>query len=350
MKIPTTVVSLLAMAYSATANDCSEGEVKLEFTLYLDEDSHNENGWSLACEDVGTVWTIPVGSIQFTDPTATGYVHRDSDPAYVKDQVCLSVDSTCHFTLEDTYGDGLVFPGYFFLTYGPKTIAVSEMEEEFFEKGYCVGPNCMLLPEETTQDCDYVYVFAQADLSPEQNTINIECNQEIVFQKTFSVPEETAEFDECIPTTMCCTLTITDSAGDGLNVVEGAQLHAEWASTVLVKYDTSDNAFEFQTASFDFGLGCGVPEPEAGQPDDTPSGSVDQSNDKLSKDGPRAGIAFAIIGAILLLCLIVFVVFVRRNSRTGHDGRSSTRNGKDADGKDLEVRSEATDMDAEPVE
>jgi hypothetical protein len=364
MKIPSFIIALLAVAHSARAEDCDAGEEKLEFTLYLDEDSLTENGWSLACQNMGTVWTMPIGSLQSTDPTADGYVRLDVDAPSVTEQVCISADVTCDFTLEDAYGDGLLYPGYFYLMYGGETIAVSEPEEEFFEKSYCLGPNCVQEPQDTTEACDDVYVYARADANPEQNSIAIACDDEMVFEHTFTAPQETIEFDECIPRAKCCTMTIMDSAKDGLDILEGASIYAEWANNVILRYDDISNAFEFDSVSYDFGLGCQEVDPNPtdvpaeAQETDVPTQPQEETEDNqpivdaladtnnmMSKE-PRglscAIIAVVVIGTLLLVGLLVFVA-LRCISRSQDDGSVAMT------GKDGEVHSQCTDLDMEPL-
>ena len=351
------LVAAVTLAHSTVrALDCKTGEAKLDFMLYLDEDSLTENGWSLTCESVGTIWTVPIGTLQSSDPTAAGYVHLDMDVPYVNQQVCLSDTDTCDFTLVDSHGDGLLFPGYFYLFLGSTTIALSEPEEEFLEKSYCLGTKCTQEQEIIVEDCDSVYLLARADENFEQNTISIQCDGETLFERSFTEPEETIELDQCVPTSSskCCTLSITDSAGDGLNVLDGAQIYAEWASNVVLKYDDPQNAFEFDNVKYNFGLDC--PEVDV-TPTEDPIQSEDQSTDeepqvdsvnktssKMSKqdrDGPSGAIiACAVVGSLLLIGLLVLVVIHCATVRSRDDQNNASISGN---GKDMEIRSQGTE-------
>ena len=361
------LVAAVTLAHSSTtstvmAEECTTGEQKLEFMLFLDEDSLTENGWSLTCETVGTIWTIPIGSLQ---STAAAYVRHDTDIPYVNQQVCLADTDTCDFTLQDAFGDGLLFPGYFYLSLGAKTIALSDPEEEFLEKSYCLGPKCAAPEPETVaaEECDSLYLLAKADANPEQNTISIQCDGEILFQHSFTEPEETIELDQCIPTSSskCCTLSVTDSAGDGLNILDGAQIFAEWANNIVLEYDDAQNAFEFESVKYEFGLSCpdqvdgeATQEPTEVQDSTTDKEpqvdtTVDKTSSKVSKEGggdkpSGAVIACAVVGTLLLIVLLVVVVVhcIISRSRGGQESNTSMA------GKDTEIRSQGTediDMD-----
>jgi hypothetical protein len=238
------------------ADDCNVGEEQLEFTFFLDEDSITENGWSLSCEGEGTLWNVPIGSLQVASGTP-----------FVKEQTCLPEDFTCHFTLEDSRGDGLLFPGYYYLTFGATTIAVSEQGEEFLEKSYCFGPNCPIPAKEVEEQCDSVHLFFRADNSPEESSIKIECNNDPtpLFSKSdFTTPFEVVDFEYCLPVDQCCTLTISDSASNGLSAAttrtsnfpaSGHHVFVEWANQVIFTYDES-NPYRFGTVGLNFGLAC----------------------------------------------------------------------------------------------
>lgn len=246
-------VTLLLVVNSAVAEDCSGEEEQLEFTFFLDEDSLQENGWALTCDGVGTIWDVPVGTLE-----ASGSV-QFADVPVVKDQICISKNATCHFTLEDTFGDGILFPGYYYLTYGATTLVVSEDGEEFYEKVSCFGSNCPIAAQEIVEECDDIYLFFEANSSPEQSSVQIVCNGEIKFSKSdFTVAQEIAEFEACIPNGGCCTLLVYDSAFDGL---EGGHVFLEWANQVIFSYDDS-NPFEFGTVSRSFGSDCPETVPE----------------------------------------------------------------------------------------
>ncbi len=341
----------------AAAEDCNVGEEQLEFTFFLDEDSLTENGWTLACDDVGTIWNVPMGTLE-----ASGSV-QFSDTPFVKDQVCVSKNSTCHFTMEDLYGDGLLFPGYFFLTYGATTIVVSEEEEEFFEKASCIGPSCPISAQEVVEDCDDLYLFFQANSFPQESSVQIECDGEIKFAKSdFMISQEVTEFETCLTYGTCCNLMVYDSAFDGL---QGGQVFLEWANQVIFSYDDSDS-YEFGTISRSFGSGCSesIPDTTAQNIDGEPEENVDtpivstrsegdepslldetvdtiqEESSSMQKDPTMS--TGVIVAMVVAGSLIVIGVIVLACSCPSSKAKSN--------GKDLEVRSigsRETDLEEE---
>lgn len=328
-----TTASLVGLV---TANeDCNPGEKQLEFTFFLDEDSLTENGWTLECDGEGLIWNVPVGTLQ---------ANTAVENPFVKEQVCLPENFTCHFTLEDLYGDGLLFPGYYYLTFGAETIAVSEDEEEFFEKSYCLGPNCPVHPFEETEDCDNIYIFFQADESPEESSISIECGGETIYSKSdFMTAQETIEVEKCVPLDTCCILTIKDSASNGLQPSQGGSIFVEWANQVVFEYDDTD-PFEFDVISTNFGMTCPAldyggdeqdeeaemnEEPDA---DETVAAQEDEESESTTGDNieqeimdappsmpSAATIAISVLASLLGLGLVAWVVH-RFNSSKASSG------------------------------
>jgi len=394
-------VVTVPVTVSMYAPDCPGGMEKLEFVLFLDEDSLTENGWSLECNDDivgedntnddfvgGTIWNVPVGSLQ---GSSTSMIHSEVHNAKIPsimNRVCLPEQATCHFTIEDKYGDGLLSPGYFYLTFGSKMIATSEMEEEFLEKSYCFGPNCGdQVPEEQQlqddgldTDCDQIYIEVHTDANPRQNTISLQCNGESIFRQEFSQEQPSAVIDRCVSTILtstCCTLSITDSAGDGLDVLEGGRIYAEWATSVIINYNDASNAFKFDVAEFDFGMDCPVPatespnaepeiataEPEPSE-EETTTTSTDiprdadeatSTNKQMSKKERRSPAFFSGIGSlvmvvIIVLCWLLFRAILRRQPMK--DDQSEAAADKDSDGSEtssygtdlVEVRSQDSEM------
>lgn len=235
---------------------CSADEKQVDFTFFLDEDSYLENGWSLTCDNEGTVWNVPAGMLQWSDPNALGFTNPKAEIPYVKEHVCLPRYSTCHFTLQDSGGDGLLFPGYYYLALDDVIVGVSSEWEEFEEKSFCFGPNCPSEQNDVQVDCDFLHFFFQTDDSPEESSIEIECGgQAVVTRSEFRAPYEAVQVEECIPFNRCCTLTVKDTAGNGLDTLKGGHAFLEWANQIIFQYDSS-NAFDFDTYSVEFGRSC----------------------------------------------------------------------------------------------
>jgi hypothetical protein len=274
---------------SIAADDCNVGEQLLEFTFFLDEDSTTENGWTLACEEEGTIWNVPIGTLQSSNTNAMGFVHQDSEMPFVTEQACLPEDFTCHFTLEDLHGDGLLFPGYYYLTFGATTVAVSEKGEEFFEKSYCFGPNCSIPAQEVAEQCDSVFLFFQADDSPEESSVEIECNGSTLFSKSdFMTPFEAVEFEYCLPIDQCCTLTVSDFASNGLSSsLQGGHAFVEWANQVIFSYGDS-NAYRFDSVSLNFGLACPNVDPNPPEASSQVEDDTEQQQEEEEEQDPSA--------------------------------------------------------------
>ena len=125
---------LITKTYSLTG-DCYEYEKEVEFVLYLDEDSWTEQGWYMQCGNE-VIWNNTVGFLlQYED-------YLDYWNPVIRDQACINTTETCVFTIVDTWGDGLLTPGQFLLTYEATTIAIYTHTEPFEELSYCFGPLC----------------------------------------------------------------------------------------------------------------------------------------------------------------------------------------------------------------
>ena len=244
----------MAAPFFSLANDCYPGEQEVDFTLFLDEDSDKEQGWNMQC-DGQTIWEVPVGILQETN------MHRERmHRNWVRDTACIPETATCDFTLEDSYGDGMYNPGYFYLRYGTTTIATYD-NEPFHEKSFCFGPDCPDLPQELAETCDLVYFFLKYDSHPEDNSFKVECDTAGVILEGSGLDDAAfneTEFQTCIEPFSCCTLTITDSESDGMTSTDGefyGSAYVEWANQRIFAYDGS-SGYEFGNVSIDFGLGC----------------------------------------------------------------------------------------------
>jgi hypothetical protein len=251
---------LFLLPSSSLAEDCLVGEEEVEFTLFLDEDSLKEQGWTLQCgSDV--LWNVAAGDL------AEQAVHmplRRSRP-FVRDTACIAANTpTCDFTIEDSYGDGLLYPGYYVLKWGATTVAVYD-RKPFHENSYCFGVDCDTgLPLEVAQDYDDVYFYLKLDAKPEETSYQIVCDggQVLLEGGSFVTSQayEEIEMNAVIEPYACCTFTITDGGNDGLSSPEQGfendfSIYLDWASHRVLGYSTQTGS-EFGSLSMEFGLGC----------------------------------------------------------------------------------------------
>jgi hypothetical protein len=253
--------SLLLLLPSSLAEDCFAGEEEVEFTLFLDEDSTKEQGWTLQCGNDVPLWNVAVG-----DMAAKAAVGRGSlrNSHYVRNTACVAAStSTCVFTIEDSYGDGLLWPGYYVLQWGATTVAVYD-RQPFEEQSYCFGVDCETQPVEVAQEYDDVYFYLKLDANPQETSYQVVCDggEELLEGGSFDASQayEEIEVSTIVEPFACCTLTITDSGNDGLNSPEPGfendySIYLDWASHQVLAY-TAQTGFEFSTLSINFGLGC----------------------------------------------------------------------------------------------
>ena len=129
---------LLDTSVTGLTGDCYDGEMEVEFVLFLDEDSWTEQAWFMQCTGYDdAIWNNTVGFLEEFRP----YLERRYPPRII-DQACVNENSTCVFTIEDSWGDGLLHPGQFWLTYEATTIAIYTHTIPFEELSYCFGPLC----------------------------------------------------------------------------------------------------------------------------------------------------------------------------------------------------------------
>ena len=243
---------LALLPYCTFAEDCAADEEEVVFTLFLDEDSGREQGWTMQC-DGEVVWQVPVGILQETAPQ-----RFRKNKNFVRDTACVKTTATCDFTIEDSYGDGLLHPGNYFLKYGANTIAVYD-HAPFSEKSYCFGPLCPAISQEEAQTCDPTYLFFKLDANPSDTSYEVTCDEQIIWEGSgFEEPFEEFELDTCIEPYACCTLRISDVGNDGLTSSfdnDYGSVYLEWAYQRVFAYDGS-NGYEFKAVEVDFGLGC----------------------------------------------------------------------------------------------
>jgi hypothetical protein len=253
--VATLLLLLSSLLPEAThAEDCPQpGEQEAVLTVFLDEDSEKENGWSMQC-DGATIWDVSIGSLE-----ATAGIRMRKHRPFVVDTACIPETATCTFTIEDTYGDGLLYPGYYTLTYGATSVAIYD-RKPFHENSMCFGPECPVLPDEIAQDSDDLYFYLKLDENPEETEYSIECGagNTILEGKGFTQADAFREIEEEIKVEpfACCTLTIRDSGNDGLKEqgdFNGNVVYLDWATHEVISYKRD---VEFGTLSIKFGLGC----------------------------------------------------------------------------------------------
>jgi hypothetical protein len=136
------VAEMTAYAYH-DEKDCLSNEEIAAFEINLDENSQ-ESGWTLVC-DGEVIWNVPSGSL--SDPSNT----------WIMESSCIAETSGCAFTITDSGEDGLTGDGFYSLTYGATTIAVSEYGKNvpFSERSVCFGIGCADPPlEQASADDD----------------------------------------------------------------------------------------------------------------------------------------------------------------------------------------------------
>lgn len=244
----------IAANEASGAEDCGAGTQLVEFFIQLDQDSNQETGWSLQC-DHEEIWSVPLGYLEETES-----LRVDNQMLL---STCVDKSMTCDFTIQDSYGDGLVEGnGSFYLRYGATTVVSYDMSQgEFSELSYCFGPGCKQDPLEDSDECSMVYLAIGLDAHPEDLSYQVECNDEVVLQglggeakPAFDMIEENA----CMPLNSCCKFTVTDSRGDGLTAVSGGDfgwIYLEYGLEKVFGYSGDDDG-PFTTKTADFGYGC----------------------------------------------------------------------------------------------
>jgi hypothetical protein len=236
------------------AEDCAADTQLVEFFIQLDQDSNQETGWTLQC-DHEEIWNVPIGYLEETKN------FRENNQMLVS--TCVDATKTCDFTIQDSYGDGLVEgDGYFYLRYGATTVASYDMSQGMFaELSYCFGPDCNQAPLEDSDECAKIYLSIGLDANPDDISYQVECNDEVVLQGPWGEPKgsfDMIEEETCMPLSSCCKFTVTDSRGDGLTAVSGGDygwIYLEYGLDQVFGYSGDDDG-AFTAETVDFGYGC----------------------------------------------------------------------------------------------
>eukprot|EP00980_Cylindrotheca_fusiformis_P000776 scaffold184_cov125-Cylindrotheca_fusiformis.AAC.11 len=233
------------------SEDCSSGTKLVEFFIQLDQDSSQETGWTLQCEEE-TVWNVPVGYLEETKTVRTDNQMMVS--------ACVDAAKTCDFTIQDSVGDGLVEgEGFFYLRYGATTVASYSLSKgPFSELSYCFGPDCEQPPLESNEECYTVHLSLQLDAKPGDTFYEVVCDDQVILKGPWGEPKAAFEMiDEhaCVHLDSCCQFIVTDSSGDGLTGGEPGWIYVEHGSDQVFGYSgAEDGAFTTKTAHF--GSGC----------------------------------------------------------------------------------------------
>jgi hypothetical protein len=268
MKSPSLLLLLVANAAAAAPPrdlqvvDCDDGEKELSLEVHLDANPE-QTGWTLVCDGVD-VWNVPTGSLQVQE--------------VVVETACVSsATALCELKLFDSNEDGFDAEGWYSFTYGATTVAVSDFGQanSFSELQFCVGTECGQDPledglEETEEievlecedDEEMVAWDFLLDGKPEETGWNLICDGDA----SWNVPAGSYSGDSAnswVTQKMCvmknvalCTLTLSDTAGDGLDE-DGWYSLTFGAKTIAVASRGEDGeANTFSEASFCFGTEC----------------------------------------------------------------------------------------------
>jgi len=274
----------------------NEDEQPLEFRFFTDNNSWNDNGWTLECayedETKSLVWEVPVGSLKYEARTQV-----------IREAACVPDTATCTLRIFDASGDGLQssvlptdengvpipinplsddipesFSGWFAFLHGSTTVGTYQNVKwpNFSELTYCVGPNCeeqdqnqeSQLPNNDENCQDIVYLAMQLDAKPQDTSYQLVCNNgvDIIWDgRDFTEAGSYVEEETCLPKDACCEFVITDTDTNGLTsaldttqMLAGSTtvrstgfLYLEWNFEPILEYDgATGEQFDVLTASF----------------------------------------------------------------------------------------------------
>jgi len=247
---------------NAISDDCGDGTQQLTFEFFSDIDSSREQSWVLSCDDGTIPWELKRGDYPYTWVTRRRWWNYWRQPVdNIREDLCLADDVTCTFTIEDSYGDGLLEGGYYALIHGSTTVAAYD-HSAFEEKAYCVGPSCPVPPIEEEEQCEWLYFYLRLDGLPAETSYTVTCDGEPVLGGSgFTVAVQEIEEEVCIPVSSCCTVTVTDTGNDGLTSFasggeeEDGEISVYFLSNKVVHYK-GNSGEEFSVLEKSFGLGC----------------------------------------------------------------------------------------------
>jgi hypothetical protein len=273
--LPSLLLLLSSTSVSAIEDCKNEGEQPLEFRFFTDNNSWNDNGWTLECdyedESKAMLWSVPIGSLNYEARTQV-----------IREAACVPDTATCTFHIFDASGDGLQssspngeddesFSGWFALLHGATTVGTYQnvAEPSFSELTYCIGPNCDQKPQEiqsNDENCqDVVYLALQLDGRPQDTSYQLVCNNgaDIIWDgKDFTTPGAYVEEETCLPKDSCCEFVVTDNDTNGLtsevdttNLAAGTRpngfIYLEWNYQPVMEYDgATGEEFDVLTAHF----------------------------------------------------------------------------------------------------
>lgn len=203
--------------------ECDDTEKQLTFRILLD-DHPEQTAWNLICDTNDIVWQVDAD-----------WDKEDDANTWVTNTACIGAEQQCIFTLLDTAGDGLGENGWYALVYGAQTIATSPngQAKPFLEQTFCVGMDCpepedamddteTLEPDgECSDDQDLVTWRIRLDDHPRQTGWTLVCDGQMEWNvppRSLSEPHSWVVQTLCVASDVSlCTLTLTDTAGDGLD-------------------------------------------------------------------------------------------------------------------------------------
>ena len=188
----------------------------------------DQTSWSLDC-DGDAVWNVPAGT----------YASADT---WVSQSTCLSTTATtCTLTVAHAMG---LQDTWYSLTLGAQTIGTSSSASTATEQSFCMGPFC----EAPTPTCDELWLEMELDDRPLETRMEVVCSNAL----SWAVDGTDIAFDwiykdDCIDSTACCQLTVSDSGGDGIS---SGNVYLQVNGEVVFYYDDTDSTFSEIGVSF----------------------------------------------------------------------------------------------------
>mmetsp|Transcript_1097 Transcript_1097/g.2418 ORF Transcript_1097/g.2418 Transcript_1097/m.2418 type:complete len:426 (+) Transcript_1097:151-1428(+) len=365
---------------------CPDGTESIEFVFIGDEQSLQDNGWSLTCaegldqpevniigglvvattkegqtsndgstsEEVERIWNVPPGLLQYDPGYSTDGVFRRRE--------CIPDTWTCTFTLTDLSSNGLDkdVDSFFVLRYGASTVDTYQQEEAFSTLEYCVGAGCgrgggstaggiingPLVSVPVDSECVVTRFDITLDDRPEDVTYAVTCGpggesdeDVIIWEGSGFGPEDAGrniEYEDCLHAVYCCKMSVTDASGNGL--IDAVQtdsgprygsLHMEWNDEPVIAYEGEGDVVGFEVIDKSFGYTCSSPDDltiskavDGSDPDDQ---DVNGSSG-ISRTGMIILIVCMAILAIILIGLTILYCRRRRNqNKTASVARANVR-------------------------
>ena len=311
---------------------CGTLQERAVLEIQLDSKAH-ESGWLLVCNGE-TIWNIPTGLL------------NDYEGTWIQESSCIDKNVTCNFTIFDAGGDGLIDDGFYSLSFGATTVAVSKygIKEAFTDRSFCFGQDCAEPPLEiaekaytyhSEENCAQGQARAVFEISLDANSLEtswgLMCDGQTIWDipiGSLSEPEGTwITESSCIDRTDNCVFIILDAGGDGL-LGDGF---------FVLRHEASEWGMStpFTEKSYCFGQGCteypleqdeeeaelqeGDQEGEQIEQDrDTTMGGNGVQNIKLtgSKTKSKTGLIIGVtVGVACFILAFVFLILVIKKKK-----------------------------------